>query len=95
VALRFVDQASGEDSLGPLYLGDDTLLSSLWRTLAGPPFVARVRFGEPQEAEDRDRRAWAEELRAAVDALRDDRGTSEKRNAEDAEVTQRTQKNSQ
>lgn len=70
VALRFIDQASGEDSVGPLYLGDDTLLSSLWRTLAGPPFIARVRFGEPQQANGRDRRAWAEDLRAAVDALR-------------------------
>jgi 1-acyl-sn-glycerol-3-phosphate acyltransferase len=94
VALRFVDQASGEDSVGPLYLGDDTLLSSLWRTLAGPPFIARVRFGEPQLAEGRDRRAWAEDLRAAVDALRECRGMVERKNAEDAEVTQRTQRNS-
>ena len=70
VALRFVDQATGQDSAGPLYLGDDTLLSSLWRTLAGPPFVARVRFGEAQQAHGRDRRAWAEDLREAVDALR-------------------------
>jgi 1-acyl-sn-glycerol-3-phosphate acyltransferase len=70
VGLRFVDQATGEDSVGPLYLGDDTLLTSLWRTLAGPPFVAHVRFGEPQQAEGRDRRQWAHDLHAAVDALR-------------------------
>lgn len=70
VALRFVDQATGDDSDGPLYLGDDTLLSSLWRTLAGPPFVARVRFGEPQLAQGRNRREWAADLRDAVDALR-------------------------
>src|SRR3954467_7307393 len=35
VALRFVDPESGRDSEEPLYLDDDTLVSSLWRTLAG------------------------------------------------------------
>jgi 1-acyl-sn-glycerol-3-phosphate acyltransferase len=70
-----VDAASGQDSPGPLYLGDETLVGSLWRTLAGAPFVAQVRFGEPQKAEGRDRRQWAQELHAAVDALR--RGTQE------------------
>lgn len=70
VALRFVDRASGKDSEGPLYLGDDTLVSSLWRTLAGRPFVAHVRFGEPQVANGRDRREWAQDLREAVEELR-------------------------
>ncbi len=70
VALRFIDSATGQDSDGPLYLDDDTLLGSLWRTLAGPPFVARVRFGQPQKAQGRDRRMWAQDLREAVEALR-------------------------
>ena len=70
VALRFVDLRTGEDSAGPLYLGDETLAASLWRTLAGPPFVAQLRFGEPQGAAGRDRRQWAQDLHAAVDALR-------------------------
>jgi 1-acyl-sn-glycerol-3-phosphate acyltransferase len=70
VALRFVDRASGRDSEGPLYIGDDTLVGSLWRTLAGRPFVAHVRFGEPQGADGRDRRQWAQDLRAAVEELR-------------------------
>ncbi|TWO70524.1 1-acyl-sn-glycerol-3-phosphate acyltransferase [Caenimonas sedimenti] len=70
VALRFVDLATGADSVGPLYLGDDTLVASLWRTLAGPPFEARVRFGEPQSADGRDRRRWAADLQDAVAALR-------------------------
>lgn len=70
VGLRFVDRASGRASDGPLYIGDDTLVGSLWRTLAGPPFVAHVRFGEPQRADGRDRRQWAHDLREAVDALR-------------------------
>ncbi|GAB3771334.1 lysophospholipid acyltransferase family protein [Ramlibacter monticola] len=71
VGLRFVDERTGEDAKGPLYLGDDTLVGSLWRTLAGPPFAARLRFGEPQGAAGRDRRQWAKDLHAAVDALRD------------------------
>ncbi|MCC2634112.1 MAG: plsC [Ramlibacter sp.] len=70
VGLRFIDQATGEDSDGPLYLGDDTLVASLWRTLSGPPFVALVRFGEPQKAQGRDRRQWATDLREAVASLR-------------------------
>jgi 1-acyl-sn-glycerol-3-phosphate acyltransferase len=70
VALRYVERQGGKDSDGPLWLGDDTLLSSLWRTLAGRPFAAHVRFGEPQVAQGRDRRQWAEDLREAVDALR-------------------------
>jgi 1-acyl-sn-glycerol-3-phosphate acyltransferase len=70
VGLRFVDAASGQDSVGPLYLGDDTLVGTGWRMLAGPPFVAQVRFGQPQKAEGRDRRAWAHDLRDAVEALR-------------------------
>lgn len=70
VALRFIDRASGRDSEGPLYLGDDTLVGSLWRTLAGRPFIAHVRFGAAQRADGRDRRAWAHDLRGAVEALR-------------------------
>jgi 1-acyl-sn-glycerol-3-phosphate acyltransferase len=70
VGLRFVDRATGEDSIGPLYLDDDTLLGSLWRTLAGRPFVAHVRFGEPEHGNGRDRRQWAQDLREAVDRLR-------------------------
>jgi 1-acyl-sn-glycerol-3-phosphate acyltransferase len=70
VALRFLDRCSGKDSVSPLYLDDDTLVGSLWRTLAGPPFVAHVRFGQPQRQDGRDRRTWASDLQAAVDALR-------------------------
>jgi len=70
IGLRFVDRASGCDSEGPLYLGDDTLVGSLWRTLAGRPFVAQVRFGEPQVADGRDRREWSQDLRVSIEDLR-------------------------
>ncbi|WP_427913778.1 lysophospholipid acyltransferase family protein [Ramlibacter sp. MMS24-I3-19] len=70
VALQFVDTATGARSLSPCYIGDDTLVSSLWRTLSGPAITAVVCFGDAQRPEGRDRRAWAAELREAVQALR-------------------------
>ena len=70
VALRFVDTLSGQTSLAPCYIGDDTLLQSLWRTLCTPGITAIVSFGEPQHAEGRDRRAWARELHDTIDVLR-------------------------
>jgi 1-acyl-sn-glycerol-3-phosphate acyltransferase len=71
VALRFIDQASGRDSAAPLYLDDDTLVGSVWRTVAGPRFEAQVRFGAPQRADGRTRREWASALHAAVQQLID------------------------
>ena len=70
-ALRFADAATGETSVAPLYVGDDSLIGSLWRTLTAPPLLAVVRFGESQSPEGRDRRAWAQSLHADVVALRD------------------------
>ncbi len=70
VGLCFVDPASGEDSPAPLYVGDTTLVASLWRTLCAPAFIARVTYGAPQTAQGRDRRAWAKDLQAEVDQLR-------------------------
>lgn len=70
VALRFADAATGELSLAPCYINDDTLLGSIWRTLTAPPLCAVVTFGAPQSAQGRDRRVWAADLRVAVDGLR-------------------------
>ena len=71
MSLRFVDARTGEMTLAPCYIGDDTLLASVWRTLTAPPITAVVHFGQPQEAAGRDRRQWAQDLRAEVMALRD------------------------
>ncbi|HYF19868.1 MAG TPA: lysophospholipid acyltransferase family protein [Ramlibacter sp.] len=71
VALQFIDTRSGRMSLAPCYIGDDTLLASLWRTVTGDPVTAVVSFGTPQHAGGRDRRAWAADLRAAVQRLRE------------------------
>jgi len=71
VALRFIDGVSGALSLAPCYIGDDTLLGSIWRTLNARDLVAQVRFGDAQTALGRDRRAWAAALRGEVARLRD------------------------
>ncbi len=70
IGLRFVDKASGETSHAPSYIGDETLLGSIWRTLVAKPLVAVVSYGEPEHANGMDRRAWSEHLHARVDALR-------------------------
>jgi len=69
-ALRFADRATDATSMAAAYIGDDTLVGSLWRMLTAPPLRAYVCFGEPQAAQGRERRAWAKGLRAEVDALR-------------------------
>jgi 1-acyl-sn-glycerol-3-phosphate acyltransferase len=70
VALSFLDAASRAPSFAASYVGDETLVGSLWRMLAAPPMVAVVAFGEPQQAHGRERRTWAAQLREAVAALR-------------------------
>ncbi|WP_295855827.1 lysophospholipid acyltransferase family protein [uncultured Xylophilus sp.] len=68
--IRFEDAATGRPSRVALYVGDDTLLGSLWRTLTADPLRVVVRFGTPAAANGRDRRRWAQDLHTEVDALR-------------------------
>lgn len=69
IGLKFLD-AQGQTSFAPCYVGDESLLTSLWRTLSTDGLVAQVHFGTPEHAQGRDRRAWAEDLRQAVAGLR-------------------------
>jgi 1-acyl-sn-glycerol-3-phosphate acyltransferase len=66
VALSYIDGPSGERSDAPLFIGETTLVQSIWSTLRADGLQTRVRFGEPQTADGRDRRAWASDLRVAV-----------------------------
>ena len=70
VGLEFVDGATGQRSFAPCYIGDDSLLDSLWRTLKTDHLQAVVRFGTAQLPEGRDRRTWAADLHDAVVQLR-------------------------
>jgi 1-acyl-sn-glycerol-3-phosphate acyltransferase len=69
IALQFIDAQTQQVSLAPCYRDDDTLLSSLWRTLCAPPLLAQVRYGEKQFAEGRNRREWAQDLQTTVAQL--------------------------
>jgi len=71
MALRFIDARTGRMAPGPSYVGDETLLGSVWRTLSGGRLTAVVRYGLPETADGRGRRAWAADLRERVQALRD------------------------
>ncbi len=70
LALGFVDRASGRACYTPSWIGDETLLGSIWRTLGTPGIEAVVVFGEPEHAQGRGRREWAKDLQARIDGLR-------------------------
>ncbi|GAB3469844.1 lysophospholipid acyltransferase family protein [Polaromonas eurypsychrophila] len=69
VALRFVDADTGQTSFAPRYIDDDSIFVSIWETLCVTHLRAEVTVGEPQRADDRDRRAWAADLQAEVAGL--------------------------
>lgn len=71
VALQFIDTRSGERSRAPAYVGDDTLLGSVWRTVRARGITVRIVFGVVQDSQGRERRVWAQALRATVMQLRE------------------------
>ena len=70
LALQFVDAKTNEISMAARYIDDDTLLDSVWSTLNARGLKAVVNFGELQIAQDRDRRAWAQDLHREVSLLK-------------------------
>lgn len=66
LALSFVDSLRGGRHDGPLFIGDTTLVASIWSTLCADGVQAQVRYGEPQPPRGRDRRTWAADLRTEV-----------------------------
>ncbi len=68
LALVFLD-AAGQRTTAPAYIGDDSLLTSVWRTVSAAPLVAHVRFGQPERANGKTRREWAASLQQTVSAL--------------------------
>jgi 1-acyl-sn-glycerol-3-phosphate acyltransferase len=69
LAIRFTDP-SGVHTTAPSYVGDDSLATSVWRTVRAAPLVAHVWVGGPQRADGRDRRAWSQDLRQSIEHLR-------------------------
>jgi 1-acyl-sn-glycerol-3-phosphate acyltransferase len=70
VGLRFEDSQRGGPHAAPVYVGDTTLIASIWATLSADHLRAVVQYGVPQKDQGRDRRAWANDLRTEVDRLR-------------------------
>jgi 1-acyl-sn-glycerol-3-phosphate acyltransferase len=70
VAIQFVDAKSGAPSHAVNYMDDQSLAGSIWRTLSARDLCAVVSFGRPQRADGRDRRAWTQELRSEIVAMR-------------------------
>jgi 1-acyl-sn-glycerol-3-phosphate acyltransferase len=70
VAVQIVDGRSGIPSRAVSYVGDESLAGSVWRTLCARELCAVVTFGAPQVAAGRDRRAWAQDLRREIVAMR-------------------------
>ena len=70
MGLCFYDKRTGQRSPAPSYVGDESLLGSIWRTVTAPPLVAQLHYGRPQDAQGRSRREWSEALYEEVDKLR-------------------------
>lgn len=70
VGLGFVDGHTGQRSDAPLFVGDTTMLQSIWSTLRATRVQAVLHFGVPEHFAGRDRRTWAHDLRETVAGLK-------------------------
>ncbi len=70
IALQYLEGNHGGRSMAPVYIGQDSLLRSLWRTVCASHLQVQVSLGAEQFANGRDRRTWAGDLRAEIIALR-------------------------
>ena len=61
VALRYVD-AGGRQSESSAYVGDDSLIDSLWRIISHPPVTGELNFLDAVDASGWDRRSLANSL---------------------------------
>jgi 1-acyl-sn-glycerol-3-phosphate acyltransferase len=69
LGLRFVHASTGKASTAPLYIGDDSLLTSMWRTLCADDLQVHVRWGAPIDTRQQDRRTLAAVARTRVAQL--------------------------
>ncbi len=72
MALAYRHAASGQAHAAPVYIGETTLLASMWATVRASDLQAVVCVGTPQLAEGRERRLWARDVREAVRILGSD-----------------------
>ena len=72
VALKYLDPDFDQISQVMSYVGDESLLESLWRTLRSKGVTAIVTYGEPQMSNGRSRRMWSDDLRVEIQRLKTD-----------------------
>lgn len=70
VGLAFIDAATGRPHPAPVFVGDTTLVASIWNVLRADGLQAVVHYGLPEECLGRDRRTWAQQARDQVERLR-------------------------
>jgi 1-acyl-sn-glycerol-3-phosphate acyltransferase len=70
IALSFKDTVTGQISQAASFVGDETLLGSLWNTLKSCNLAAVATYGVPQWANGRDRRTWAADLSTEIVSLK-------------------------
>ena len=70
VALTYIDPDSGQISQAMSYVGEESLIESLWRTLKSKGITACITYGEPQSSNDRSRRMWSDDLRVEIERLK-------------------------
>jgi 1-acyl-sn-glycerol-3-phosphate acyltransferase len=66
VALRFLDVSTLQISLSPAFVGDDSLLDSVWKMLTTEPVLAQLHFLPPLASAEQDRRVLAEQLQQQI-----------------------------
>ena len=68
-ALRYVDARSGHTSQAVSFVGDESLVASLWHTACASGLQVRLAWGQPDLDAGRERRTWAKDLQQQVHAL--------------------------
>lgn len=66
IALSFLRAGTVVRHDAPTYVGDTTLIASMWATLRATDVQAVVCFGQRQTALGRSRRAWAADVRSTI-----------------------------
>lgn len=71
VYLQFMQKGQGRISHAADYVGDDTLMASIWRLLRAPAIEAVLHFAPLQTAQGRHRREWAQDLREQMGLMQE------------------------
>ena len=69
LVLRFMHAGTDDLHQAPTYVGDTTLLGSIWATLRATDVQAVLIFGAADGANARDRRAWSQAVREQITAM--------------------------